>query len=60
MPKVKYCVTEFTPTANLLSPLWPLGRWTLATNGTQEGGGYKAGVLRRAKRQSRAEMRLAA
>ena len=60
MPKVKYCVTEFTPTANLLSPLWPLGLWTLATNGTQEGGGYKAGVLRRAKRQSRAEMRLAA
>ena len=33
--------------ANLLSPLW-------------QGGGYKAGVLRRAKRQSRAEMRLAA
>ena len=31
MPKVKYCVTEFTPTANLLSPLW-------------QGGGYKAGV----------------
>ena len=70
MPKVKYCVTEFTPTANLLSPLWPLGLWTLATrsalplrsskNGTQEGGGYKAGVLRRAKRQSRAEIRLAA
>ena len=31
----------------VLSPLW-------------QGGGYKAGVLRRAKRQSRAEMRLAA
>ena len=34
-------------TAEVLSPLW-------------QGGGYKAGVLRRAKRQSRAEMRLAA
>ena len=33
--------------ANLLSPLW-------------QGGGYKAGVLRRAKRQSRAVMRLSA
>ena len=33
--------------ANLLSPLW-------------QGGGYKAGVLRRAKRQSRAVMKLSA
>ena len=33
--------------ANLLSPLW-------------QGGGYKAGVLGRAKRQSRVEMKLAA
>lgn len=33
--------------SQVLSPLW-------------QGGGYKAGVLRRAKRQSRAEMRLAA
>ena len=31
-------------TLHVLSPLWPLGLWTLATNGTQEGGGYKAGV----------------
>ena len=35
------------PPTHVLSPLW-------------QGGGYKAGVLRRAKRQSRAEMRLAA
>lgn len=34
------------PPTHVLSPLW-------------QGGGYKAGVLRRAKRQSRAEMRLA-
>ena len=34
-------------TQEVLSPLW-------------QGGGYKAGVLRQAKRQSRAEMRLAA
>ena len=34
-------------TAEVLSPLW-------------QGGGYKAGVLRQAKRQSRAEIRLAA
>ena len=47
-------------TAEVLSPLWPLGLWTLATNGTQEGGGSKAGVLRRAKRQSRAEIKQAA
>ena len=32
MPKVKYCVTEFTPTANLLSPLW-------------QGGGTQGGEL---------------
>ena len=31
MSKVKYRVREFTPKANLLSPLW-------------QGGGYKAGV----------------
>ena len=60
MAKVKYRIREFKPTQNLLSPLWPLGLWTLATNGTQEGGGYKAGVLRRAKRQSRAEIKQAA
>ena len=34
-------------TAEVLSPLW-------------QGGGYKAGVLRRAKRQSRAEIKQAA